>query len=93
MSPQNLGTTQGFSTILDAGSLYTNVPMQQFIQTGENFKFSNNYKQHQNRGAKPRKTFMKNPKEIRDKYEQSHLSDIGDQYTSFNVGKGWSMGE
>ena len=36
---------------------------------------------------------MKNPKEIREKYEQSHLSDIGDQYTSFNVGKGWSMGE
>ena len=36
---------------------------------------------------------MKNPKDIREKYEQSHLSDIGDQYTSFNIGKGWSMGE
>ena len=36
---------------------------------------------------------MKNPKNIREKYEQSHLSDIGDQYTSFNIGKGWSMGE
>ena len=69
MSPQNLGATHGFSTIPDGGSLYTNVPMQQFIQTGDNFKFNNNYKQHQNRGAKPRKTFMKNPKEIREKYE------------------------
>ena len=36
---------------------------------------------------------MKNPKDIREKYEQSYLSDIGDQYTSFNIGKGWSMGE
>ena len=36
---------------------------------------------------------MKSPKVIREKFEQSNLSDIGDQYTSFNLGKGWSMGE
>ena len=93
MSPQNFATRNGFSTIRDAKTLYID-QVQHFIHTGDNFASRvNNYKQHQNRGAKPRKTFMKSPKVIREKFEQSNLSDIGDQYTSFNLGKGWSMGE
>ena len=64
-----------------------------FVQPGDNFGSNNNYKSYQNKGFKPRRTFLKNPKEIREKYEQNQLAELEEQCNSLNLEKGWSIGE